>query len=130
MSQYGGADCNTDHRMLRAKLLVGRRSTSGSAAGWQVLGDERCGKERDRKKHAHTLRETRKAVGVAKDAWFQQKALAAGRGRRGGKLMWRCIRAIHHFSASLQHPKPPLLMVALLGLVAVVSVSPFQVLLY
>ena len=52
------------------------------------------GKERDRKKHAHALRETRKAVRVVKDAWFQQKPLEAERGRHSGKLVWRCIRAI------------------------------------
>lgn len=28
------------------------------------------------------------------DAWFQQKALEAERGRNGGKLVWHCIRDI------------------------------------
>ena len=52
------------------------------------------GKERDRKKHARARRETRKAVRAAKNAWFQQKALEAERGRHSNKLVWSCIRAI------------------------------------
>ena len=43
------------------------------------------GSETSRRKYADTRRAARHAVRAAKDAWFQQKALEAGRGRNGGK---------------------------------------------
>ena len=50
------------------------------------------GRETSRRKYADARRAARHAVRAAKDAWFQQKASEAERGRNGGKVVWRYIR--------------------------------------
>ena len=54
------------------------------------------GRETSRRKYADTHRAARLAVRAkaAKDAWFQQKASEAERGRNDGKVVWRCIRDV------------------------------------
>ena len=54
------------------------------------------GRETSRRKYADACRAARLAVRAkaAKDAWFQQKASEAERGRNGGKVVWRCIRDV------------------------------------
>lgn len=39
-------------------------------------------------------RVARKAVREVKNKWFQAKVVEASAGRKGGKVVWRCIRDI------------------------------------
>ena len=54
------------------------------------------GSERDKRKFAGARRAARRAVRMAKNAWFQMKAMDAEREMNGGKVVWRCIRDIQH----------------------------------
>ena len=58
------------------------------------------GSERDRKMFAGAHRAARRAVRMAKNAWFQKKASEAERGKNSGKVIWRCIRDMQHGSPS------------------------------
>jgi hypothetical protein len=48
------------------------------------------GLKRDWRRFAQARSVARKAVRIAKNVWFQRKAVEAESGRNGGKILWRC----------------------------------------
>jgi len=52
------------------------------------------GMQRDKHKFVTARTDARRAITIAKEEWFMQKAEEAERGRHNGKMLWRCIRDI------------------------------------